>query len=105
MTPPKKALKQLTKAIVEQVHPLRIILFGSMARGTAKTDSDIDLMIVMPNGTHRRHTAQKIYREVHGFKIPFDVVVATPDDFEKYGDHPCLIYKQVLTEGKEIYAA
>lgn len=105
MKPSNKILKQLTQDIVNRVHPLRIILFGSAARGTAGPDSDIDLMIVMPNGVHRRHTAQKLYREIHGIRVPFDLVVATPEDFERYGDHPCLIYKQVLSEGKEIHAA
>lgn len=101
---PKKLIAQLTRDIVDRVHPLRIILFGSAARGTAGPDSDLDLMVVMPNGTHRRHTAQKLYREIGGVGIPYDLVVATLDDLEKYGGHPCLIYKQALSEGKELYA-
>jgi len=105
MKPSQKILKQLTKTIVDTVHPLRIILFGSMARGTAGPDSDIDLMIVMPNGTHRRHTRQKLHRDIPGIGVPLDLLVATPEDFEKYGEHPSLIYKYVLSEGKEIYAA
>ena len=68
-------------------------------------DSDIDLMVVMPEGTHRRHTAQKLYRDIQGFKVPFDVVVATPSDLIRYGNSPGLIYREVLREGKEVYAA
>lgn len=105
MKPNRKILKQLIQAIVEKVHPIRIILFGSMARGTAGPDSDIDLMVVMPNGTHRRHTRQKLHRDIPGIGIPLDLLVATLEDFEKYGDHPSLIYKQILDEGKVLYGA
>ena len=40
------------KKMVEAVHPLRIILFGSAARGDMRPDSDIDLLIVMPEGAN-----------------------------------------------------
>lgn len=101
----KKILNQLTKTIVDQVHPLRIVLFGSRARGTAGPDSDIDLMILMPNGTHRRHTAQKLRREIQGIGAPYDLVVATPFDLERYGNSPGLIYRDILREGKVVYDA
>jgi predicted nucleotidyltransferase len=55
-------IDDLVQRIVDAVHPLRIILFGSAARGEMGADSDVDLLIVMPNGTHRRHTAQHLYR-------------------------------------------
>jgi uncharacterized protein len=98
-------VKKLVGQIVEIVHPLRIILFGSAAKGKMGPDSDIDLMVVMPEGTHRRHTAQKLYRGIQGSKVPFDVMVATPGDLAKYGNSPGLIYRDVLREGKEVYAA
>ena len=98
-------IKKLAVQIVDAVHPLRIILFGSAAKGEMGPDSDIDLMVVMPEGTHRRQTAQKLYRDVRGFKVPFDVIVATPGDLVRYGNSPGLIYRDVLRDGKDIYAA
>jgi len=35
----------MVERIVESFHPLRVILFGSHARGDAKVDSDIDLLV------------------------------------------------------------
>ena len=98
-------IDHLVHQIVEAVHPLRIILFGSRAREEAQSDSDIDVMVVMPDGTHRRHTAQRLYREIRGLGVPFDILVATPDDLAKYKDDIGLIYRTVLREGREIYAA
>lgn len=98
-------LDELVKRIVDAVHPLKIILFGSAVRGEMGPDSDLDLLVVMPDGTHRRHTAQYLYQVIHGVKVPFDVVVATPSDLEKHRDNVGLIYRTVLREGKTVYVA
>jgi uncharacterized protein len=99
------AIDDLVRRIVEEVHPLRIILFGSAARREAGPDSDIDLLVVMPEGVHRRRTAQLLYQNVTGVGVPFDILVATPDDLRKHKDKIGLIYRTVLKEGREVYAA
>ena len=96
-------IDKLVGDIVKSVNPLQIILFGSAARGDAGEHSDIDLLVVMPEGVHRRRTAQKLYREITGLGVPFDIVVATPQDLEKHKDNRGLIYKSALKEGIEIY--
>ncbi len=95
----------LVERIVAAAHPQRIIVFGSTARGEAGRQSDIDLLIVVPEGSHRRKTAQVIYRGLLGFGLPVDVVVATPSDLEMYRDSPALVYREALREGRELYAA
>ena len=80
-------------------------VFGSMARGSIRADSDIDLLVVMPGGVHRRRTAQLLYRKIRGVGVPFDILVATTEDMEKFKDNTGLIYRTILLEGKEIYAA
>lgn len=95
----------LVQRVVTAVHPLRIILFGSSARGEGGTNSDIDLLVVMPEGTHRRHTAQLLYHCTRGMGVPLDFLVATPSDLQKYRDHIGLVYKTILAEGRELYAA
>lgn len=105
MQPNSNKVNQLVKDIVEAVHPLRIILFGSTARNTATQASDIDVLVVMPEGVHRRKTAQQLYRQIIGLGTPFDVLVATPNDLEKHKNNTGLIYQTVLQEGVEVYAA
>jgi predicted nucleotidyltransferase len=97
--------EDLVARIVAAAHPERIILFGSAARGEAGRGSDIDVLVVAPEGSHRRKTAQAIYRALLGFGLPVDVVVATPSDVEKYRDSPGLVYREALREGRELYAA
>lgn len=101
----KEKMDELIKRVVEAVNPIQIILFGSMAQGKARRHSDIDLLVIVPDGTHRRKTAQVIYRNLFGFDMPVDVVVATQTDISKYKDSPGLIYREALRGGKELYAA
>lgn len=101
----EEVIDKLVRRIVEIVHPLRIILFGSAARGEKGLHSDIDVLVVMPSGTHRRQTAQLLYQKISGLGMPFDILVATPEDLEKHKENVGLIYRTVLMEGREIYAA
>ena len=105
MTNYPDVINYLVQHIVEEVNPLRIVIFGSAARGDMGKYSDIDLLVVMPEGTHRRRTAQLLYRKIRGAGVPFDIVVATPNDLEKHKDTIGLIYRVILQEGKEVYAA
>lgn len=105
MQPSKEKLDDLLERVISAVHPLRIILFGSAARGEAGRHSDIDLLVIVPDGSHRRKTAQIIYHHLFGFNTPVDVIVATPSDIDKYKDSPGLIYREALRGGRELYAA
>lgn len=105
MQPDPQIIDELIRRIVEVAHPLRIILFGSAARGAMRPGSDIDVLVVVPEGTHRRHTAQRIHRHMIGFPLAVDIVVATASDLDKYGDNFSLVYYPALHEGREIYAA
>ncbi len=100
-----KTTKYLVDRIVDEIHPLRIVLFGSAARGETGVDSDIDLLVVMPEGVHRRRTAQALYRNIRNVGVPFDILVATPTDLEKHKNNAGLIYRTILSEGKELYAS
>ena len=97
-------IDELVHDIVKTVHPLRIILFGSAVRGDMTADSDIDLLVVMPDGTHRRQTARMIRRHLCDSVRPVDVVVATETDLHQYGNNFSLVYYPALREGKVIYA-
>jgi len=97
-------LREIVRRIVAAVQPQKIILFGSAGRGEMEPDSDLDLLVIKACG-HRRRTAAKVERSLIGIGVPTDVIVATPDDIERYKDTIGLIYRPALREGKTIYAA
>ncbi len=96
---------ELVRRIVQTVKPLRIILFGSAARGEMGQDSDLDVMVVMPDGAHRQKTAQEIYRQMWGFGLAKDIIVVTETDIRDYGSNPYMVIKNALDQGKELYNA
>ncbi len=101
----KSLLESITEHIVSAAKPRRIILFGSAAENRMGPDSDIDLLIVMPNGTHRRKTAKAIYRRLSGMDFSKDIVVVTESDVESHKDNPSMVIHPALRYGKEIYRA
>ena len=98
-------IQKLVDNIVELVDPIEIILFGSYARGDPNPDSDIDLLVVMPDGTHRRNTMRHLYSNIDFFIVPFDILVANEGDLIEYKDDVGLIYYYALKDGKSIYAS
>ena len=101
----QQLLDRVVAKIVETVHPRRVVLFGSAARGQMGPHSDLDLLVVMPDGVHRRHTAQRLYRALGGLGIAKDIVVVTESDVRQFSDEPSLVICPALKEGKELYCA
>lgn len=103
--PNQKLLKEVTRRIVDSVKPRRVLLFGSAAQGRMNKDSDVDMLVVMREPAHRRRTAQKIYRNLHGTGIAVDIVVATEKDLKEYGKRSGTILKSALSHGRVLYEA
>lgn len=101
----ERVLQEIVGRIVDAAHPLRIIVFGSVARGEQGRESDVDLLVVMPEGTHRRFTAQMLYQKLRGMGVPIDLIVTTESDLERHRDNPGLVYRTILREGRVLYAA
>ena len=83
----------------------KLAFFGSVLTNRFSDSSDIDVLVVVPDGTHRLHTTRYIYQQMAGFAHPVDIVVTTPSVLEQHKNNIGLIYRSVLAEGKEIYAA
>lgn len=96
-------LEKAVKIIVSEIKPDKIFLFGSRAREDYKGESDYDLCIIKKRIEHRRKLAQKIHNLLCGTGIPVDIIVETPENFERLKDYPSLIYKEIAKNGKVIY--
>jgi predicted nucleotidyltransferase len=101
----KATLKELVTRILAAAEPKKIVLFGSGAASKKHIVGDIDVLVLVAGGSHRRKTAQSIYRNLIGFGLPVDVVVVTEDDVKEFADNTSLVLYPALNEGKVIYAA
>jgi predicted nucleotidyltransferase len=101
----ESVVNRIVARILEVAKPTKIILFGSAARGKMTENSDLDLLVVVPAGVHRRRTAQKIYRNLIGVGFAADIIVVTEDDVERFRGHQGMIIMPAMEEGKTLYAA
>ncbi len=97
-------VETMVKRIVEKFQPLKVIVFGSWATGEAGPDSDADFLVVMDcNHAQKRDLQVAIRKELRDFEIPKDVLVATPEDIEKYKEAWWTVYQPALEKGKVLY--
>ena len=105
MNPDPKVLEEMVRRIVASVQPLAIIMFGSGARGEMTRHSDLDLLVVMPDGCDCHIVTQTLYRRLRGLHVAKDILVVQQRDVERYGDNPYLVIHTALSQGKELYRA
>jgi len=98
-------LDELVQRIRGVIQPVKVILFGSAARGEMGPDSDIDVLVIVPDAADTQMITRRIYRALIGFSQGADVIIATEGDIARYGGNYSLVYYPAPREGREIHAA
>jgi uncharacterized protein len=96
-------LPDVVRVIVEEFDPLKIILFGSLARGEEHSDSDIDLIVVLPKVENKHAAAVAIRRATAGLPVPLDVIAVDPDEIRRHGDAIGSVLRPALKEGEVVH--
>jgi predicted nucleotidyltransferase len=96
-------LREIVNRIVSGFSPVRIILFGSRARGTATAESDVDLMIVTDRPGSKRGQAVAIDLALADIRVAKDVLVVDAEEFERERDVVGTIAYPAWREGVIIY--
>lgn len=96
-------LEEIVETIVSAMHPKRITLFGSLAKGTAGPESDVDLIVEMET------SLKKPFREIEIGKLfrsrdwSLDVFVYTPEEAAKLRKKVGSLLYAAQAEGQVIY--
>lgn len=99
----QQVLDEATRRLVERFRPTRIILFGSQARGTADHHSDVDLLVICPVSGKKRELMVAMDRALGGLGMARDVIVLTPEEFERDRQIPGTVARPAWLEGKVLY--
>jgi predicted nucleotidyltransferase len=104
MTISTETLNEIVKRLVTLASPVKIILFGSVARGEARPNSDLDLLIVEEEVTKPQDEALRLDRALSDLMLPIDLIVISETQLNRYGSVPGTIYYHSLREGQVLYA-
>lgn len=97
------ALDDIVRRIVAQFSPEKVILFGSTAKGTDTPDSDLDLLVVINVEGSKRSLANDIDLALADRTIPLDLILLTPEQFERQKQVIGALAYQAMQEGKVVY--
>jgi len=97
-------IKEIVGRLAQGLHPERIYLFGSRARDQAGDDSDIDLLVVVPDSDLPRHQREALsYDLLWGLTTPIDVIVLTRAEFQRASRVKTSLVATVEAEGQVLY--
>jgi predicted nucleotidyltransferase len=110
MTTATEALIQEMAAVMaREANPETIVLFGSHATGSARPDSDVDLLVVetAPFGPERdrRQEMVRLWRALAGFAVGKDILVYSRQEVERWRSARNHIVARALREGRLLYGS
>jgi predicted nucleotidyltransferase len=98
-------IKQYCAAIARTFQPERIILFGSHAYGRPHRDSDVDVLVIMPDAKrYGRRPSLSIRRKVPA-AFPVDILVKEPGDIAERLREGDSLLEEIVTQGRVMYEA
>jgi len=99
-------LAEVVRRLVGVYRPERIYLFGSAARGDAGSDSDYDLMVVVPDDAPSElRGSARAYEALWGLAVATDVLVWTRSAFDRRTHLRASLPATILREGRLLHAA
>lgn len=106
---PRKIIKEYLKNMPSVINVNGVFLFGSYARGEARRDSDLDVVVISPDFKKMEFMKRLILLSHAQGKseitrsVPMDIIGYTPEEFKNI-DKESIIMRRAKREGKMIYS-
>ena len=98
-------IKEAGRRLAAAAPDADIILFGSRARGEARSDSDLDLLVIEPDFARRGEEYGRLRRELRGLDVAIDLVVYRKREADKWRGVPGTFLHRALGEGRVLAGA
>jgi len=97
-------IQEITRRLVAEFAPEKIILFGSHAWGHPDENSDLDLLVVVSESDQPpSRRAARAYRCLREVPVPLDILVKTREEVERTRHVPASLIHEVLERGQVLY--
>lgn len=100
----EKIILEFCERVIQKYNPQKIVLFGSYAAGSPNTESDVDVLVILPfDGKNAMKAAEILIQTDPHF--PIDLLVRKPDEVDvriKMGD---FFMQDIINNGKVLYEA
>jgi predicted nucleotidyltransferase len=98
-----RSLRPAIQKIVDELHPEKIILFGSYAYGKPTPHSDVDLLVILKTKVSLKERSWMVSRLLLPRPFPVDILVKTPKEIEKALKSGDFFVQEILERGKVLY--
>ncbi|MDD5482569.1 MAG: nucleotidyltransferase domain-containing protein [Kiritimatiellae bacterium] len=98
-----KNIQEVRNIIIDAEEPEKIIIFGSCARGDDKHGSDLDILVIKQTELPSPQRSRKLRKLLSNQPFPKDILVLTPEEFNRWADISFSFNSTVKREGKIIY--
>ncbi len=96
-------VRDIVRRIVQTTQPEKIILFGSRARGDARSGSDFDVLVIKDSDEPGYRRDAPLYLALAGMNAPVDLMVYTPEEVREWSAVPQAFVTTAIREGKVLY--
>ena len=100
----QETLQGITQRLVRALRPQQIYLFGSRAYGSPRSDSDVDLLLVIrPTDRAAGELSLVAHQAIGDVGCGVDVVIRTVEEFEHRASWPSNFEATVKAKGRLLH--
>ncbi|MBI4063249.1 MAG: nucleotidyltransferase domain-containing protein [Elusimicrobia bacterium] len=96
-------LEKITQRIAGQIHPKKILLFGSRAYGRPSKDSDLDLLVILKKSLNKHKRYILVDKAIGEHIYPIDLLVRSEKEVEKRLAIGDCFFAEILKKGRTLY--
>jgi len=97
-------IEKFAAELTREFQPEKVILFGSYATGNAGSESDVDLLVIMPGEVSGPRVAAEIITRLKP-TLPVELIVRSSRQIRERLAMNDFFLRDIMTTGKELYAA